>query len=252
MTFWILPWNKDVYNLPQCLIDFGVVEWRQQNKLAVGDIVFLYCSNPVCQIMYMMQVSKINIPFSDTITINDEYLFNYRYKLKETDLYSRFETIVKASNNNPELSYSRLRELGLTSHLQGGIKVPESRLSHILDNFDVVFDDLTHTFTEGSAHNRSVTSYERNEKARTACLSHFGYTCQICGMNFENKYGNVGKDFIHVHHINFISSLGGQEHEINPLTDLIPVCPNCHAMLHRKIDGVYLTPNELKAILFNG
>ena len=55
MTFWILPWNKEVYNLPQCLIDFGYVEWRQQNKLAVDDIVFLYCSSPVRQIMYMMK-----------------------------------------------------------------------------------------------------------------------------------------------------------------------------------------------------
>lgn len=250
MTYWILPWNKDVYNLPQCLIDFGFVEWRQQNKLAVGDIVFLYCSSPVRQIMYMMRVSKIDIPYSDSI--NDEYLFNYGYKLKETDLYSRFEMIAQASRNNHKLSYSRLRELGLTSQLQGGIKVPEGLLSHIIENFDVVFDDLTCTYTEGTAHNISVTSYERNEKARRACLSHFGYTCQICGINFEEKYGNVGKEFIHVHHINFISTLGGQEHEINPLTDLMPVCPNCHAMLHRKIDGAYLSPNELKEILSNG
>lgn len=250
MTFWILPWNKEVYNLPQCLSDFGFVEWRQQNKLAVGDIVFLYCSSPVRQIIYMMQVSKINIPYSDSI--NDEYLFNYGYKLKETDLYSRFEMIAKTSSNNLELSYNRLRELGLTSQLQGGIKVPHNLLSHILDNFDVVFDDLTHTYTEGTAYYKSVTSYERNEKARMICLSHFGYTCQICGMNFEEKYGSVGKEFIHVHHINFISSLGGQAHEINPLTDLIPVCPNCHAMLHRKINGSYLSPNELKEILSNG
>lgn len=99
MKYWILPWNKEVYNLPQCLIDFGFVEWRQQNKLAVGDIVFLYCSSPVRQIMYMMRVSKVNIPYSDSI--NDEYLFNYGYKLKETDLYSRFEPIAKASESNP-------------------------------------------------------------------------------------------------------------------------------------------------------
>ena len=43
----------------------------------------------------------------------------------------------------------------------------------------------------------------------------------------------------------------GQTHEINPETDLIPVCPNCHAMLHRKIDGIYLTPKQLKDGLSN-
>ena len=249
MTFWILPWNKEVYNLPQCLIDFGYVEWRQQNKLAVDDIVFLYCSSPVRQIMYMMRVTKVNIPFSDSI--NDEYLFNYGYKLKETDLYSRFELIAKTSDHNPELSYSRLRELGLTSQLQGGIKVPNYLLSHILENFDVIFDDLTHSYTEGAAHTISITTYERNEQARNACLTHFGYACQICGLNFEEKYGPIGKDFIHVHHINFISSMQGQTHEINPETDLIPVCPNCHAMLHRKIDGIYLYPKQLKDGLSN-
>lgn len=124
-------------------------------------------------------------------------------------------------------------------------------LSHIIGNFDVVFDDLTHTYTEGTAHNVSITTYERNEQARSICLSHFGYKCQICGFNFEEKYGKLGKDFIHVHHINFISSMKGQTHEINPLTDLIPVCPNCHAMLHRKIDGIYVTPNQLKESLLN-
>lgn len=249
MTYWILPWNKEVYNLPQCLIDFGYVEWRQQNKLAVNDIVFLYCSSPVRQIKYMMRVSKVNIPFLDSI--NDEYLFNYGYKLKETDLYSRFELIAKTSEPNPELSYRRLRELGLTSQLQGGIKVPNNLLSHILENFDVIFDDLTHSYTEGTAHNISITTYERNEQARNICLTHFGYNCQICGLNFEEKYGSIGKDFIHVHHIKFISSMQGQTHDINPLTDLIPVCPNCHSMLHRKVEGVYLTPYQLKERLSN-
>lgn len=249
MTYWILPWNGEVYDLPKCLIKYGSVEWRQRNKLAVGDIVFLYCSSPVQQIMYMMRVSEINIPFAEPM--RDDDLFKPGYNLKKTDLYSKLEPISKASDTNPELSYKRLKQLGLTSQLQGGIKVPENMLPHILSNFDVVFDNLTHSYTEGTAHNISVTTYERNEQARSACLSHFGYSCQICGLNFEEKYGNVGKDFIHVHHINFISSMGGQSHKINPLTDLIPVCPNCHAMLHRKIDGEFLSPDQLKQRVSN-
>lgn len=244
MTYWILPWNKDVYNLPQCLKDFGFVEWRQHNKLAIGDIVFLYCSNPTRQIMYMMKVSKINIPYE--YTINDEYLFNYSYRLRESDFYARFELIAKASENNAELSYNRLHELGIKSQLQSGIKVPDNIISHILANFDVSFDDLSQTFVEGDMLNLSVTSYERNQQARDACLSKYGYSCQICGLNFEQKYGPVGKNFIHVHHIDFISSFSGTPHIINPVKDLIPVCPNCHAMLHRRINGKYLSPIELK------
>lgn len=147
MTFWILPWNKEVYDLPQCLEDFGFVEWRQKNKLAVDDIVYLYCSTPVKQIMYMMRVSKINISKEDSI--NDEYLYNYRYPIKETDFYTRLEPIAKAQDNNPELSYSKLQKLGIKSQIQGGIRVPEILLSHLLKNFNAVYDDLTQSFIEG-------------------------------------------------------------------------------------------------------
>lgn len=72
--------------------------------------------------------------------------------------------------------------------------------------------------------------------------------CQICGLNFTQRYGEVGKDFIHVHHkvpLNQIS----EEYEVDPVNDLIPVCPNCHAMLHRKVNEKHLSIDELKAIL---
>lgn len=247
MTYWILPWNKEVFNLPQCLEDFGFVEWRQRNILAVGDIVFIYCSNPLRQIKYMMKVSKIKIPRNETI--NDQYLFGYEYDLKPTDYYARFEPIAETPDNNHKLSLYSLRELGVTSNIQGGIKVPENILQYLLDCFNVEFDDLSQTFYEGNAYKHSITSYERNQYAREACLSYYGKTCQICGIDFEKVYGEVGKDFIHVHHVEFISSFDGIEHEINPCDELIPVCPNCHAMLHRKLNGKYLTPDELKNII---
>ncbi|MBD5227070.1 MAG: restriction endonuclease [Bacteroidales bacterium] len=85
------------------------------------------------------------------------------------------------------------------------------------------------TYHKYSTNNHSVTSYERNQQAREKCLSYFGYSCQICGINFEKVYGEIGKGFIHVHHVDFISSFDGAAHEINPCEEQIPVCPNCHA-----------------------
>lgn len=199
------------------------------------------------QIVYMMRVTKTDIP--RTQTINDQYLYGYKYNLKPSDYYACIEPIAKADENNPELSYSKLKELGITSKLQGGNKVPENVLTHILENFDVIFDDLSQTYTEGTALIKSVTTYERNQEARDACLRKYGYKCQICELVLEQKYGPIGKDFIHVHHINFISSSDGKSRTVNPETDLIPVCPNCHAMLHRRIDGKYLSPTELKELI---
>ena len=247
MAFWILPWNKDVFDLPRCLKDFGFVEWRQRNKLAVGDIIFLYCSYPLRQIKYMMVVTKKDIPFNDTV--NGKYLYGYEYNLKPTDFYARFELIAEASNVNESLSLGSLRKLGVCSNIQGGIKVPDDIVTYLLDSFDVVFDELSQTYLEGAASKESITYYERNQKARETCLAYYGYSCQICGLNFENVYGEIGKNFIHVHHVDFISSFNGDEHEIDAIKDLIPVCHNCHAMLHRKIKGKYLIPEELKALI---
>lgn len=89
------------------------------------------------------------------------------------------------------------------------------------------------SFSEGASSNVSITRYERNPHARKACLKHYGYACTICEFDFQEFYGEAGKEFIHVHHLNEISGQDG-EYEINPVNDLRPVCPNCHAIIHRK------------------
>ncbi|HHO0788469.1 HNH endonuclease [Aeromonas allosaccharophila] len=52
-------------------------------------------------------------------------------------------------------------------------------------------------------------------------------------IDFGEKYGELGKGFIHVHHMMPLSEIG-EEYVVDPIKDLIPVCPNCHAMLHRR------------------
>jgi 5-methylcytosine-specific restriction enzyme A len=68
----------------------------------------------------------------------------------------------------------------------------------------------------------------------------------VCGFNFEETWGELGKDFIHVHHLKEISSVG-EEYEVDPINDLIPVCPNCHAMLHHRRPA--LSVGELQSYL---
>jgi len=87
-------------------------------------------------------------------------------------------------------------------------------------------------FKEGKSSQVLVNSYERNPLARMKCIEHYGLNCQICNFNFEEKYGKIGRDFIHVHHIVDISLIA-DEYSVNPISDLIPVCPNCHSMLHK-------------------
>lgn len=80
-----------------------------------------------------------------------------------------------------------------------------------------------------------VNSYERNPIARKKCIEHYGAKCAVpnCSFDFEELYGGIGKGFIHVHHLTQLSDIG-QGYEVDPVKDLRPVCPNCHAMLHQK------------------
>lgn len=87
-------------------------------------------------------------------------------------------------------------------------------------------------YKEGTVKQILVNAYERNVNARKACLQEHGYNCSVCSFDFEKMYGDLGKEFIHVHHEVDISTIG-DEYEVDPVKDLKPVCPNCHAMLHK-------------------
>lgn len=100
-------------------------------------------------------------------------------------------------------------------------------------------------FESGISKKADVNVYERNSAARKACLEFNGYKCKICGFESEKVYGKGFEHLIHVHHIKPISEQGG-EYPVNPKTDLIPVCPNCHMALHTKVNGRCLSPEELK------
>lgn len=87
---------------------------------------------------------------------------------------------------------------------------------------------------EGAKERVEVNRYERNCINRTLCLAIHGTSCSVCQMDFEKIYGEIGRRFIHVHHVVPVSTIG-PGYIINPATDLVPVCPNCHAMLHRRV-----------------
>jgi 5-methylcytosine-specific restriction protein A len=103
--------------------------------------------------------------------------------------------------------------------------------------------DTVKTFIEGSATQVTQTRYERNIYARKKCLNYYGYSCSVCGFNFEKFYGNLGCQFIHVHHLTQVATIK-QEYKVDLIKDLRPVCPNCHSMLHKQ--NPPLTIEELK------
>lgn len=98
-------------------------------------------------------------------------------------------------------------------------------------------DNTESVVLEGGKKTVKLNQYERNPKNRSRCIEKYGYRCAVCGFDFYETYGEIGKNFIHIHHLKPLADLGGKR-EVN-VDDLRPVCPNCHAMLHRKENGVY-------------
>lgn len=84
---------------------------------------------------------------------------------------------------------------------------------------------------EGALRRIEVNAFERDARARRLCLEHYGRTCIVCGMSFEKVYGSLFARLIHVHHLRPLSEIRG-EYQVDPIEDLRPVCPNCHAALH--------------------
>jgi 5-methylcytosine-specific restriction enzyme A len=132
----------------------------------------------------------------------------------------------------------------------------ERKLLHIGD--DWFADELTtevimaeelsqpQKYSEGAKKTVTINAFERNPKARAACIAHHGYLCAACDFDFSVTYGELGRNFIHVHHINPIAATV-EEYIVDPINDLIPVCPNCHAIIHKT--EPCLTIIELRTIL---
>ncbi|WP_318556764.1 HNH endonuclease [Geobacter anodireducens] len=85
---------------------------------------------------------------------------------------------------------------------------------------------------EGACIRVLVNKYERNPANRAACIAVQGLACKICGFNFSSVYGPMGDGFVEVHHLVPVSRMG-QGYIVDPVKDLIPICSNCHSMLHR-------------------
>ncbi|HEY9657069.1 MAG TPA: HNH endonuclease [Allocoleopsis sp.] len=99
---------------------------------------------------------------------------------------------------------------------------------------------------EGAVYRVSINSYERNLEARRRCIEHHGTSCCVCGFNFADKFGLIAQGFIHVHHLKPLSEIR-EEYKVDPIADLRPICPNCHAIVH--LGGKTRSIEEVKAWL---
>lgn len=102
---------------------------------------------------------------------------------------------------------------------------------------------------EGALARIEVNRYERDRRNRAAALAIHGFSCAACGVKLSDIYGEIASNFIEVHHVTPVSEIG-ENYRINPATDLVPLCPNCHAVIHHS--ARILTVGDLKKRLAIG
>jgi predicted HNH restriction endonuclease len=146
------------------------------------------------------------------------------------------------------LAFGKRDEAGFVWYLKGEFIEALAELGVINSPDDLLAEEVPWQadLYEGAVSQIHVNKYERNPLAKTLCIQHYGLTCSVCSLDFAKKYGALGIDFIHVHHLVELSTIG-HSYKVDPVKDLRPVCPNCHAMLHRKTPA--LSIQELREIL---
>lgn len=253
MKYWIVPSNDRIFRIGDALkAQDGLVYWRS-DRFSVGDIVFLYKTKPEQRIRYKMEVVEVKLTYYE---IQDQEAFwadKDTYFSGIVTFYSRFKLLEEYEDEVLSLHY--LHEHGFSGVPQSVRECKDKELLEFLlhphqmvneDVYDVDYPEDDEQLYEGALVKVMANRYERNQKARKECVTKKGYQCLVCGRDFEDTYGEIGKGFIHVHHLVPISSIG-KEYELNVERDLAPVCPNCHYMLHRK--NPPYTIEELKDIL---
>lgn len=187
---------------------------------------------------------------SEERQLKDGSIYNYltylRVAPKHLDFIVSPQTVTSAT---VESIVKQLKEIKIDwSNTQSALRAYADYVQKY--HFNALYPDELTTFTEGTSIRVSVNIYERSRKAREVCIQFHGAICNVCGIDFESTYGVIGKGFIHVHHITPLSSIS-DTYELDPIQDLIPVCPNCHAMLHKK-DPPFLVSELRAAMRHNG
>jgi 5-methylcytosine-specific restriction protein A len=260
---WIFQSNPKYYDLISDLDELIGIEsgWpirQQKNKIKKGDLALLWVSGENRGIYATANI--ISNPKMEKVDPTAPWVNPKRFKEGKTEelmVELGYMTILKSPLLESELK--QIRELPPLSIMRqhNGTNFPVTEFEwnilskeiekRTLKKSDDTLNDPEY-FTEGKEREIIQTIYERNPKLREMAIKIHGTTCSVCGFNFTKKYGILGEGYIEIHHLvpHSEHKIKG-ESEINPETDLIPLCSNCHRMIHKP--AKMLSVEELKKIV---
>lgn len=186
----------------------------------------------------ILNVAEQKLPWFIRENINED--FDSLYDITDPNIVHQLWHTIKTKENLKNLN-NELKELNFTEVLR------------FYEDFLHKRESESHNFEEpemlkeGALQDKHLTYHERNPQLRKKCIAIYGWKCQACGFDFQERYGDLGKEYIEVHHLFPISQTDGK-HDVDPGKDLVPLCANCHAMIHR-LKGEEMSLENLKKVI---
>ena len=268
MANWLVTVNYNEFDLEKAFEVLPIIYWKNSatsegKGLQLNDIIHVYVTQPISRVMYQFKV--IGQAENKEYPVAQKAFWSDKKNIQGyLGGYSIFEKLKKVDKPTLSFEYFMKENLIPDAPIQGRRTDRDKAsddpirifLAHIFNEFtnesvNTDYPDEANlenaSFPEGAKQTVLVNRYERNPEARAKCIEFHKARCKVCEMSFEETYGFFTKDFIHVHHITPLHQIS-ESYDVNPETDLIPVCPNCHAMLHRQENGIPMTVERLKLL----
>jgi hypothetical protein len=189
-------------------------EVRRKNHLLFNRDA-LYRNAPGCETCDMDDIPKIASGYADLLLAHEE-------------------AIRIAARSRIHTSTTKDHSPGLITFISQELNTPLFQPDYVkLSETLSIPEELTEEdFKEGGAIRVLVNRYERDPAARQKCINHYyGVRCIICDVSLSEQYGPEVAGLIEVHHLTPLASIGKRS-SVDPIRDLRPVCPNCHAVIH--------------------
>lgn len=165
--------------------------------------------------------------------------------------YQPFTTPVNFKQNNKYIEI--IPDNKKTNYWRDGVRAIDKLVfDRIVSMASISFNDNAEVVAEeeGTYLTSLTTRYERNPRLRKQAIAIHGAVCKACGFDAKKVYGDAYDGMIHIHHLNPLSEVATR-HSVDPEVDLIPLCPNCHAVVHHKKNKL-LSLEELKKLIQEG
>lgn len=238
----VLGGSADLENIVDQLDkDEADFQWVVPKSAEIGDELLLYFQHT--QSIYFSAEISSSV---EKNTLGKRQV--YRANITITNFFDPAISLDEMQALLPEWAWTRYPRTYTTPNEDIAEKLIALALQRIDASEETMPDevDATSKYSEGSVKQVLVNRYERDRNARAACINHYGCKCLVCGFDFGTKYGSDLEGFIHVHHLLPLADVG-EEYEVDPIKDLRPVCPNCHAAIHSKTPP--FLPDELVSLM---